>query len=249
MNKILIITFTFLFSICNVLGQEKEKNIILNEDNSPIIQKNFTPKNIEKYRTNPDYNYNQDFLLESSFEEFKRNLALKIRQFVFDSFEKDTAESIVKVLEFIFRYLPYILLIVVLFFITKFFIKKGYFTLKSAPKNRKVISFTEEEKIIKEADLPKLIQDAVKSGNYRLAIRYQYLFLLKILQDADKVIWAQQKTNEDYFKEISDTDLKNNFRIATDFYDHVWYGNFEISEVEYHSLIINFEKVNKNLHK
>ena len=244
-KKIIIIWIHILFAL-SLFSQEDIEKPVLKIDASKIEQKQFDANKINALSKEESFIYTVD-LKENSFTEFKRWIKDSIERFLDNTFETETAKTILKVIAEIVSFLPYLIILLLLYFIIRFFVRKGYFSFKGVPKDKKIITFSDEETIIKEADLPKLIEEAVSDGNYRLAIRYRYLFLLKILQDAEKILWAQQKTNEDYFEEIEEEELKTSFKTATDFYDYIWFGDFSISELEYHRLILSFEKINKTL--
>ena len=92
---------------------------------------------------------------------------------------------------------------------------------------------SEEEKILQSEDIQQLIKDAIAKKDFRLAIRYYYLYLLKLLSDKELITWQVQKTNDDYLSELKNSDLKLQFAKATLLYDYVWYGGFHIKENDY----------------
>ena len=101
-------------------------------------------------------------------------------------------------------------------------------------KNREhSVILSEEENIIKNEDIQQLIKEAVAQKNYRLAIRYYYLGILKLLTEKDFIEWQLQKTNSDYLAEINNDDIKLNFSKITWLYDYIWYGDFAIDENGY----------------
>ncbi|WP_055412342.1 hypothetical protein [Nonlabens sp. YIK11] len=102
-----------------------------------------------------------------------------------------------------------------------------------------------EETHIKELDLNKFINEAIANGNYRNAIRYLYLNSLKKLSAAGKIDWDFQKTNGDYYREIKDAALKDQFQKVSYLYDYVWYGEFAIDEFAFAKAKQQFELLNK----
>ena len=111
------------------------------------------------------------------------------------------------------------------------------------------ILFTEEEQIIKNEDIPALINEAIQQNNYRLAIRYYYLLSLKYLTETDNISWQPQKTNEDYINEINKELLKADFKNITRIYDYVWYGEFNIDVAKFETLKLPFEHLNTTITK
>ena len=92
-------------------------------------------------------------------------------------------------------------------------------------------NFTEES--IETVDFDKLIKNALKEDNYRLATRYLYLKSLKSLSTKGIISWHFDKTNNDYLREIKDNHIKKLFKQASYVYDYVWYGEFPIDEAGY----------------
>lgn len=93
--------------------------------------------------------------------------------------------------------------------------------------------FNEIKENIKDINIEKLISDAVRAGNFRLATRWSYLKILKKLALADKIIWQPYKTNLDYYYELADSPYLNEFKNASKIYDYVWYGELTVNEVQY----------------
>ena len=107
-----------------------------------------------------------------------------------------------------------------------------------------MVSLSDEETLIKEKDLPALIKIAITDGNFKLATRYYYLLLLKKLSEKELIFWQQEKTNEDYIKELaSNKNLYKEFETLTHLYDYVWYGEFLINKEKFLKAEINFKKM------
>ena len=81
---------------------------------------------------------------------------------------------------------------------------------------------------IHEMDFNTLIEDTKANGNYKLAVRYYYLWLLKKLSTREIIDWHWDKTNTDYLYEIKDSALRSDFEYLSYVYDHSWYGDFPV---------------------
>ena len=103
----------------------------------------------------------------------------------------------------------------------------------SGKRNKEIVHIKDEEELLSSKDLPRLIALAIAEENYRLATRYQYVLLLQQLSEKEIIVWEQQKTNEDYIKEVHHKKIHTEFEDITRFYDFVWYGSFEINKEEY----------------
>lgn len=120
-----------------------------------------------------------------------------------------------------------------LYFIIKYLIgKDGGFLF--GKKNKKVDLKDEElHENIHEINFPESILKFEKSGDFRSAVRYQFLFVLKKLSDKKLIAWNPEKTNKDYVAELKVPHLKDEFFQLSYIFDYVWYGEFSISEESY----------------
>jgi hypothetical protein len=100
-----------------------------------------------------------------------------------------------------------------------------------------------EESHIEEMDFSYLIQNNEQEGNYRSAVRYQYLALLKSLSAKKLIDWDFQKTNTDYYRELKHIATKKHFKKISYLYDHVWYGEFDIDHNLYRDAVTEFDNL------
>ncbi len=120
-----------------------------------------------------------------------------------------------------------------------------YFILKNAggfsfgAEKRKIQYDASEEK--EEEDLENiennnfqlLIQKAKSEGDFRKAVRYYYLWVLQKLTDKRLINWNKDKTDYDYFMELGQHPIKEDFSNNTYIYDYTWYGNFHLNYKEF----------------
>ena len=86
---------------------------------------------------------------------------------------------------------------------------------------------------IHEVNFKVLIAEALQNKDYRLAVRYNYLLLLKKLDDFNVISYDSQKTAYDYQIALEGTPHSTGFNKATYYYTYIWYGEFSIDEEEY----------------
>jgi hypothetical protein len=98
------------------------------------------------------------------------------------------------------------------------------------------------EEDIHQMDFQKLTDDTKQSGDYRLAVRYYFLWLLKKMADREIIDWHWDKTNSDYLYEIRNTQLKKDFEYLTYVYDYSWYGDFPLDEKAFAKAERTFQK-------
>lgn len=77
------------------------------------------------------------------------------------------------------------------------------------------------------------ISEALQQGNYRLAVRLLYLQHLKLLADRNMIAWQPNKTNTDYWRELTNETLQQIFKSATNIFEYAWYGSHTVSKDDY----------------
>ncbi|UEG49323.1 hypothetical protein LK994_11835 [Ferruginibacter lapsinanis] len=133
----------------------------------------------------------------------------------------------------------------VLIILYKLFFTKGFFQ-RPAIKND-INTLPEEEEVSIDGDYEKLIALAVADKNYRLAIRYLYLQTLQKLSASGAIVFAADKTNDQYRRELMSKPYKKDFAALTLNYEYVWYGEFEIDELIYIKLKTTFQHFHNQL--
>lgn len=195
---------------------------------------------IKDLKKDSDFNYVEIVEEVTWWQKIKRWLNTKWIQFMnwlFGDYEGNA------ILLFLVNYLPYLILVGIVGFIVWLFIKLniGNRFLKSPDSGEVLMS--EDEDIIKRQHIPSLIEDALNNKQYRLAIRYHYLFVLKQLTDAEQIDYEFDKTNTDYLNEITNKNLKTGFTNITRIYDFIWYGNFSITQKDYVKAKAQFNEI------
>ena len=90
-------------------------------------------------------------------------------------------------------------------------------------------------------DFDEAIFENVSKMQYRLAIRLFYLKIINALRLKDYIHFSKEKTNIDYLLDLTNDDLKSGFHSITTIYNHVWYGELEISQEQYLRFETNFQ--------
>ncbi len=92
-------------------------------------------------------------------------------------------------------------------------------------------------------DLSVAIRKAVSEGNFRLAVRYWYIHLLRFSDRSEIISYHPEKTNSDYVREIANPDYRAKFAELSRIYDFVWYGEIPIAEGEYRHIANRFDNM------
>jgi hypothetical protein len=96
-------------------------------------------------------------------------------------------------------------------------------------------------------DWEKVIQEAAKAGNYRLAVRHGYRYLLSLLQEKNMISFQVAKTNYQYAFELAGTQLHKPFMQLTRDYEYAWYGGFNIQEERFQDYYHKVTSIKKEL--
>lgn len=206
---------------------------------TPIQLRSFTDDLSQKY-TGKDFNYNiKDGESQNILDRFFTWLMDKLQ----NVFGIELSPGVQKVMEIAI----YVLLgLLALYLLIRFLTGER----ASAIFRKDATSFARfdlSEEHIENIDLDALLGDAVAHKNYRSAIRFQYLKVLKTLSQKQIIIWHYEKTNLDYEKEINAPKMKGLFKEVSYLYDHIWYGQQDIDEQKYHvaetrfNLLINMD--------
>lgn len=224
-----LIYISFLCFTITLFSQEKITGIRI--DSSQVIQKKFDQKVLESFKTQDDFNYSIAPNEANVFERIWAWLGRVVKRIL--SFIFDDIGPAVGVLAAIVKAIPWIVLGLLLFFILKFFLKVNTRNATDVLETIPSIQLTNDEELINNMQLNELIAQAIQVKDYRLAVRFHYLLILQKLTDKELIVWQQEKTNEDFIREVAKLKIASDFTEITQLYDFVWYGNFEINEPEF----------------
>ncbi len=93
-----------------------------------------------------------------------------------------------------------------------------------------------DEEIIKSDNLEVMIELAEKKGDIRSAYRLRYLGMIKILDQYDIIKWHPALTNNAIRRQIAESGLRKRFGEHTKAYEHIWFGEYRLSEKRYSEL-------------
>ncbi len=224
--------FTYLiFLVGSFTGLSQTTTPKVQLDTLIVQPLQFDETSIERYKNNDTFNYeltkNEPGIIELAWNWFMRMLT-KLLRYLFDDIEPAMG-----FLQLVFRVLPYIISIVALYFILKFFLDLDQKRRKKNEKHADLININDDEVLIQNANLLQLKDDAVRQQEYRFAIRYFYVYTLQRLSERGHIAWQPEKTNEDYTRELATSSLLGTFKQVTYIYDFVWYGSFAIDKEGY----------------
>lgn len=108
-----------------------------------------------------------------------------------------------------------------------------YLLISSINSDRKVsdnsyIGQEEEIENIEDVDAEANYKAALAAGNYRLAIRMQFIRCLQLLTQKEHIEWEKEKTNRSYYREIRETEIKHDFRELATIFERCWYSDEDL---------------------
>ncbi len=217
--------------------------IVYDLDSSKEVIK-FDDQTIKELKQNEAFDYSVNTSPDNWWKQFKIWLYHKLKTILEWLFGTEEASAFWDIIN---KLLPYLAVVGGLFLLGWLFMKVNPDTKLFEKQKTPQIKFTEDEDIIHNQDIQQLIEQALTNQNYRLAIRYYYLSILKKLSDSELIIWEDQKTNTDYYTELPNEEIRNQFRTITKLYDFIWYGNFEINKKYYYQAEKEFRAITKTI--
>ncbi|WP_187695248.1 DUF4129 domain-containing protein [Chryseobacterium sp.] len=202
-----------------------------------VYPKKFAQNYRQQYR-GADFDYSGVKPRESIWQKFLKKVE-EIIDFLFDELNPGKAMGITGI---IIRVLAILLISFLIYFLLRFLVSR-YGTFSAKKNNKVIINGTEVHENIHEINFAETILAYEQQGDFRSAVRYRFLNVLKNLTDRNVILWTPEKTNRDYLSEITQPDLKQQFSDLVYIYDNVWYGEFSIDEASYKHFSVKFDSV------
>ncbi|MDV3928394.1 DUF4129 domain-containing protein [Elizabethkingia anophelis] len=246
-NRILYIIFLFTLSVHaqevdSIVSDEviekniKDKNQLKTDS---LLKKEYATENVvypgtfdakfkEKYQGS-DFDYSVNKPKESLWQKLKKWLG----ELLNDWFQSNSLRGANDLFYVLLRIIAIVLIGFVLYVIIRFVLSRNgnwVFSKKSKKLNPEERTITEN---IHELDLSSLIKNYEDKKEYRSAVRYQFLYLLKLMTDKNMLEWDPEKTNRDYVRMLSGNALQSDFQKLSFVFENVWYGERTIGENEY----------------
>ncbi len=171
---------------------------------------------LDKYRKDPAFNY--DLKIKET-DDWITKLKYWLNQ-------KLALMRTSKAFALILDYLYYIIAVLALVIVISGFIKadRSGFLFGKISANK--LNVNESDENIDQLDFESLISSAIKSRQYKLAVRYLFLKALKLLSDNRYIEIRSHKTNSQYLNEIKNTKVATAFKNASNTFEWIWYGDF-----------------------
>ncbi|HEY5970043.1 MAG TPA: DUF4129 domain-containing protein [Chitinophagaceae bacterium] len=129
------------------------------------------------------------------------------------------------------------------YLVYRLFLSNSSFLSRNRKNIASDIAMVEEENA---SDPDSLLRNAIRNGNYRLAVRYLYLQSLQRLSEKKFIEISSNKTNYEYVMEVRRHKFANEFASLTLQYEYVWYGEYPVDERLFEQIQGSFTQFNKN---
>jgi hypothetical protein len=239
LNKIILIFFLFLTTVFYAQDIVKDTIVEVLPDEMTLEPKKFDPNFKDKYKDEA-FEYEPKIRSISWWEQFKSWLNNKLKSFF--KLGKNGEE----VVGFLIKLGAFLVILLVIYFIIRAIVNKET-TWIFGKSSTSIITDENIETLIHEANFDQLIQEKLSAKDYRNAIRFYYLYLLKKMSDSKIIDWEINKTNADYAYEIKEERQKLKFEKLSYLYEYIWYGEFEVSEEKYLQTINQFKEAIKTI--
>ena len=238
MQKTLVVCFVAICfcmtlpAFSQVSGKITQYNGI-KDDSAKVALRNFDPRQINAYRTQQDFQYEEKLGVDTSWWDRFWHW--------FWGLMDGTLKN-----KYAGGFIKYLLIVIVTALVIFVVVKFVGLDLKLFASKSKAVDVPYEESMenIHEINFNDEIEKAADNGSYRLAVRLLYLRSLKLLSDKGLINWQPEKTNQAYTDELTDPERKQQFKLLTLQFEYVWYGDFSIDREHFIVLKGSFERFN-----
>jgi len=219
----------------------------MNKDSTAYYQETpeplyFDEEKLESYRRSKEFNYFESDSESwwTSFKKWLHDVWLWFWDGIFGNLGLNMPGWLLELAKYVVLLL---LILLIIWLVVR--INPGELFLKD--KKQPAVLLSEEENIIQNEDISELIQHAVQEKDYRLAIRYYYLLILKQLRENKLIDYRAEKTNGEYFNEIRQKPIRGQFERITRLYEFIWYGYFSIDQKQFMQFSGEFKEMENRI--
>ncbi|TDH28767.1 hypothetical protein EXU57_01460 [Segetibacter sp. 3557_3] len=208
---------------------------LLRYDSSVVNERSFKPSTIDRYKQDPDFNYER--LVEppqSWWDRFWAWFWLKVAEVLSTPEGKTTLWTVFTLLA----------IAIIIYFINRV---TGMNKTSLFGKHSGAGGYTTGVEDIHGISFDEEIAKAKASGDYRLALRLMYLKALKKMSDTSQISWQINKTNTDYLNETSGKTWFPVFRSLTFSFEYAWYGDLPLNKEHFTVLENQFIELDHQL--
>lgn len=197
-------------------------------------------KDTTKYLINPKHNVANEIIVDNNLhynelpksESFIDKVINTIKSFLLNLIVETTSNRL-------YQIILLIILLIIIFISYKKYAGEGVNFLFRRKKAIVIPEFQMGDDI-SEVDFDSLIENSLRISDFNSAIRFQYLKLLKMLAANEMIEWRAEKTNYDYYYELTNSDLRLDFMNLSNAFNYAEYGNYLVSSEDYKKLSFRY---------
>jgi hypothetical protein len=146
------------------------------------------------------------------------------------------------------KIVSYVIIVAIVVFLLYYVVKNISFGSKINRMSVQANDVDQRVDNIAEIDIEGLLEQARSAGNFKLAVRFYYLSILKRLNDSGMIVWKRDKTNRDYLYELFSRNYYfEEIKRLTHSYEEVWYGEHTLTRESFQLLTTDFESVHEKI--
>ncbi len=218
----------FWFASLSVMASNVSDSTFVNQDSiavtfnqidtSSIVHRKFDQARVDQLKNDDELTYSIDKATVSLWDRFWRWVGRVINDLFYETQSSSWG-----------RFLVYVGMTALLVYVIMRLLKIDALKMFYGNAGKSAMKYTVLEENIHEMDFEKLIEEAKRHNDFRLAIRLIFLYSLKMLSDKQHIYWEPGKTNHDYLNELQSKELKNGLRDLNYYFEYSWYGNFTVN--------------------
>lgn len=196
------------------------------------------PENYKENYTDKEYIYEKND--PSWLVEFKIWLVQKLMSF-FKYINYNQGFHHLKILFYV------LIATVAIYVIAKIlFYKEGTWIFKKKHTDSS-ITYQDDVETIEISNFELMVEKALQKDDYRLAVKFFYLWSLQKLAKKEVIELSNLKTNIDYQLELEETSFYKQFQNISYYYTYVWYGEFDIDKDSFDKIAVKYEQFLKEI--
>lgn len=198
-------------------------------------------ENLNEHYTDEDFNYSEKSKIKKEQNQES--------SFSTDWFPRISASAFKSFFSFLYFLLKLVLIAAGLYLLYRLilYLKNRKPTKRLPSKKNKVNLDPYYVEDIHEIDFQKELEKAQLSGDHRLAIRWSFLWTLKIMDERKIILWKPKKTNQDYYQELKSPTYKTKFKTFIYVFDNTWFGKHHIPSDLYDNIMDDFLMFRKEI--
>lgn len=174
--------------------------------------------------------------------DYDRNL--QVKELLWDRFKQWLGDQLRKLLgtrvgSVVMDNLEYILLVAALI-VLAIFLRRRIFSgvFQGSPHTGRLVRELDEDP--STLDLDALLAEAEQQEDWRGALRFHYLKMLRHLVDEGHIVWEPGNTDRDYLRQLKDPDERSRFGELSFLFRWAWFGDAPMDAVRYRRLAPDF---------